>query len=49
MISFASMNSAATARADFHSPRTIALFCCVGLVVSLFLMTQGLDVGAGLA
>lgn len=49
MISFASMNSAAVARADFHSPKTIALFCCVGLVVSLYLMTLGLDAGIGLA
>jgi hypothetical protein len=49
MISFVSMNSAAAARADFHSPKTIALFCYVGLVVSLFLMTQGLDLGPGLA
>jgi hypothetical protein len=49
MISIASMHSAAAARADFHSPKTVALFCCVGLVVSLFLMTQGLDLGAGLA
>jgi hypothetical protein len=49
MISFASMNSAAAARADFHSPKAIALFCYVGLVVSLFLMTQGLDLEPGLA
>jgi hypothetical protein len=49
MISIASMYSAAAARAEVHSPKTIVLFCCVGLAVSLCLMTQGLDLGAGLA
>jgi hypothetical protein len=49
MISIASMHSAAAARAESHSQKTIALFCCVGLVVSLCLMAQGLDLGAGLA
>jgi hypothetical protein len=49
MISIASMNSAAVARADFHSPKTIALFCCLGLVVSLCLMAQGVDLSPGLA
>jgi hypothetical protein len=49
MIAIASMNSVAAARADFHWLRTIALFCCAGLALSLYLMTQGLDVGAGLA
>ncbi|MEA2862892.1 MAG: hypothetical protein QOC84_848 [Bradyrhizobium sp.] len=47
-ISIASMHSIAAARADFHSPKTIALFSCVGLVVSLCLMTAGVDLGAGL-
>ena len=49
MISIVSMNSAAAVRADHHSPTAIGLFCCVGLVVSLLLMTQGVDLGAGLA
>jgi hypothetical protein len=49
MISIVSMNSAAATRADHDSPTAIGLFCCVGLVVSLFLMTHGLDLGAGLA
>jgi hypothetical protein len=49
MISIASLNSAPAARAEFHSPNTIALFCCLGLVVSLCLMTQGLDLSLGLA
>jgi hypothetical protein len=35
------------ARADFHSSTTIALFCCCGLVVSLSLMTFGMDLSAG--
>jgi hypothetical protein len=49
MMSIASMHSAAVARAEIHLPKTIVLFCCMGLVVSLCLMTQGLDLGAGLA
>jgi hypothetical protein len=31
-----------------HPVRTIALFCCLGLVASLCLATSGLDLGAGL-
>jgi hypothetical protein len=42
------MHSTAAARADLHSSKTIAMFCCVGLVVSFCLMTLGVDLGAGL-
>jgi len=28
--------------------RTIALFCCLGLVTSIFLAASGVDLGAGL-
>jgi hypothetical protein len=30
-----------------HSFKTIALFCCFGLVVSFGLMILGIDLGAG--
>ena len=33
-------------RAEDHSPRTIALFCCVGLLVSFCLMASGIDMSA---
>jgi hypothetical protein len=47
MISIASMHSTAAARADLHSPKAIAMFCSVGLVVSLCLMALGVDLSAG--
>jgi hypothetical protein len=43
--SIASMHS--VRRADGQSPRTIVLFCCVGLVASFCLMTFGIDLSAG--
>jgi hypothetical protein len=33
---------------ESHPIRTIALYCCLGLVVSLCLATSGLDVSVGL-
>jgi hypothetical protein len=33
--------------AELETLKTIALFCGVGLVVSLFLATVGLDISAG--
>ncbi len=47
MISIASMHSTAAARADLHSPKAIAVFCCAGLVVSFCLMSLGVDLSAG--
>lgn len=47
MISVASIHSIAAARADIHPPKTIALFCCVGLAMSLCLMVLGIDLDAG--
>jgi hypothetical protein len=47
MISVVSMQSAPTASADDHSPLTVALFCCVGLVISLCLMASGIDPTSG--
>jgi hypothetical protein len=47
MISVASMNSISAARAGDSSAKSVALFCCVGLVVSLCLIASGIDLGAG--
>lgn len=47
MISVVSMRSFGAARTDDHSPMPVALFCCVGLVVSLCLVASGIDLGAG--
>lgn len=47
MISVASMNSIGAAQADDHSPKSVALFCCIGLVVSLCLIASGIDLSAG--
>jgi hypothetical protein len=44
MISVVSVQS--TPIAYDHSPRMIAAFCCVGLVISLCLMVAGVDPGA---
>jgi hypothetical protein len=46
-ISIVSMRSASEARGNDHSPKAVVLFCCVGLVVSLSLMTFGVDLSAG--
>ena len=45
MISAVSMHSVPAVRAD--TPKTIALFCCVGLLASFCLMAFGVDLGAG--
>jgi hypothetical protein len=47
MISVASMNSISAARPGDSSAKSVALFCCVGLVVSLCLIASGIDLGAG--
>jgi hypothetical protein len=47
MISVAAMNSMSAARAADPSAKSVALFCCVGLVVSLCLIASGIDLGAG--
>jgi hypothetical protein len=47
MISVVSMRSIGAARANDHSPRPVVLFCCVGLLVSLCLVTSGIDLSAG--
>jgi hypothetical protein len=46
-ISIVSTHSVSEAQADDHSLKTLALFCCVGLVASLCLMTFGLDPSMG--
>jgi len=46
-VSIVSMGSVPEMRADDHSPKTIVLFCCVGLIASLCLMTFGIDLSAG--
>jgi hypothetical protein len=46
-ISIVSMHSASEARAPDHSPKAVLLFCSFGLVVSLSLMTFGVDLSAG--
>jgi hypothetical protein len=45
--SFVSMGSIHETWADDHSPKTIVLFCCVGLIASLCLMTFGIDLSTG--
>jgi hypothetical protein len=46
-ISIVSLHSVTKAQADDHSPKAIALFCCLGLVASLCLMTFGIDLSVG--
>jgi len=46
-VSIASMHSVSAGRANDQSPKTIVLFCCVGLVASFCLMTFGIDMSAG--
>lgn len=48
MISDVSMHLVPALRADDRSPKTIVLFCCVGLAASFCLMTFGIDLSAGL-
>jgi hypothetical protein len=45
-VSIVSISSVAETRADDDSFKTILLFCCVGLIASLGLMTLGIDLGA---
>ena len=47
MISVVSMHSVPALRADERSPKTVALFCCVGLAASFCLMAFGMDLSAG--
>jgi hypothetical protein len=46
-ISIVSMRSVSETQADDHSLKTIAQFCCLGLVASLCLATFGIDLSAG--
>jgi hypothetical protein len=46
MISLAAMPVGVDARSTDQSFKTIALFCCVGLVVSFGLMALGVDLSA---
>ena len=46
MISAVSMRSMGAIRADDRSPRSVALFCGVGLLVSLCLIASGMDLSA---
>jgi hypothetical protein len=46
-ISIFLMHSVSEARAYGHSLKPVVLFCCIGLVVSLGLMTFGVDLSAG--
>ena len=46
--SMVSMRSVDEPRAAHgHSPKTVVLFCCIGLVASVSLMTFGIDLNAG--
>jgi hypothetical protein len=46
-LSIVSMGTVSAARAGDHSPKPIALFCCIGLVASFFLVSLGVDLSAG--
>jgi hypothetical protein len=45
-VSIASMISVPEMGVDDDSPKIILLFCCIGLIVSLCLMTLGIDLSA---
>jgi hypothetical protein len=47
MISMVSIGSALKAQAGDHSPRTVALFSCLGLIVSFYLLSFGVDLSTG--
>ena len=47
MISVVAMNSNSAPRAGDRSPKSVALFCCVGLAVSFCLIVSGIDLSAG--
>ena len=46
ILSIVSMRSVSDAQAGDHSFKSIALFCYLGLVASLGLMTFGIDISA---
>jgi hypothetical protein len=46
-ISVVSTPSTGAVHTDDRSSKSVALFCCIGLVVSLCLMMSGVDLGAG--
>jgi hypothetical protein len=46
-VSITSIASVSEARSDDHPLKTIVLFCCVGLIASLCLITFGIDLSAG--
>jgi hypothetical protein len=46
-ISITSITSISETRADEHPLKTIVLFCCVGLIASLCLITFGIDLSTG--
>ena len=41
------MRAPTQTQSDFGPPRTVALFCAVGLLASLCMAMFGLDLGAG--
>jgi hypothetical protein len=47
MISTVSMRSMGAIRTDDRLPKSVALFCGVGLLVSLCLIASGVDLSAG--
>ena len=48
MISLAEMPAAVQTRSIDNSFKTIIIFCCLGLLASLSLMAQGIDLSPGL-
>jgi hypothetical protein len=48
MISLAEMPAAVQTRSIDTSFKAIIIFCCLGLLASFGLMTQGVDLSAGL-
>lgn len=48
MMSVASLPMSVEARSGDFSFKSVVLFCCVGLIASLALMAQGIDLSAGL-
>ncbi len=47
-LSIAALLSGAETQADSHALKTIARFCCLGLIVSFCLATLGTDLSIGL-
>jgi hypothetical protein len=46
-VAITSITSVSETRTDDHPLKTIVLFCCVGLIASLCLITFGIDLSAG--